>query len=46
MIKIQNIDDNECFKWSLIRYLCLEDYDPEIIIKTDKNFPKRLILKA
>ena len=28
---IQNIDDNECFKWCLVRYLNLVDCNPRII---------------
>ena len=28
-INIQNIDDNECFKWFLVRYLHPRDHHPE-----------------
>ena len=28
LINIQNIDDNECFKWNLVRHLNLADYHP------------------
>ena len=34
MINIPNIDDNECFKWSLVRYLNPAIYHP----KADKDF--------
>ena len=45
MINIQNIDDNECFKWCLVRYLNPADHHPARITKTDKDFVKRLHLK-
>ena len=28
LIYIQNIDDNECFKWCVVRYVNPEDYNP------------------
>ena len=28
LINIQNIDNNECFKWCLVRYLNPADIDP------------------
>ena len=37
LINIQNIDDNECFKWSLVRYLNLTEHNPRRITKADKN---------
>ena len=40
MINIQNIDDNECFKWRLVRYLNPEDHHPARITKADKDFDK------
>ena len=45
LINIQNIDDNECFKWLLVRYLHLADHNPKIITKADKDFAKNLDFK-
>ena len=45
MINIQNIDDNECFKWCLVRYLNPEDPNPRRITKADKEFAKKLDFK-
>ena len=42
LINIQNIDDNECFKWCLVRYL---NHHPAGITKSDKEFTKRLDFK-
>ena len=42
MINIQNINDNECFKWSLDRYLNPVDPDPARITKADKDFAKKV----
>ena len=42
LIIIQNADDNECFKWCLVRYLNPADHHPAKITKTDKDFAKRL----
>ena len=36
MINIQNSDDNECFKWPLVRYLNLADHNPARIKKLTK----------
>ena len=33
LINFQNIDDNECFKWSIVRYLNLENHHPARIAK-------------
>ena len=44
-INIQNIDDNECFELSSVRYLSPSDYHPSRIIKTDKDFAKKLDFK-
>ena len=44
MIIIQNIDDNEYFKWCLIRYLNLVNHHPARITKSDKDFPKKISL--
>ena len=45
MINIQNIDDNECFKWCLIRYLNPSDHNPRRITKANKDFTKKLDFK-
>ena len=45
LINIQNIDDNECLKWCLIRYLKLADYHPARITKANKDFVNRLDFK-
>ena len=42
LINIQNIDDNECFKWGLVVYLNPADHNSRIITKADKDFAKRL----
>ena len=45
LINIQNIDDNECSKWCLVRYLHPADHNPIRITKSDKYFAKKLDLK-
>ena len=35
LINIQNIGDNECFKWCLYRYLHPTDHNPRRITKAD-----------
>ena len=45
LINVQNIDDNECFKWCLLRYLNPADHQPARIKKADKDFAKRLDFK-
>ena len=45
LINIQNIDDNECFKWCLVRYLNPADHNLRRITKADKDFAKRLDFK-
>ena len=45
MINIQNIDDSECSKWSIVRYLSSTDHNPRRIIKTGKDFAKKLDCK-
>ena len=45
MINIQNIDDNECFKWCFARYLNPADHDSKRVIKADKDFAKKLDFK-
>ena len=39
-VKIQNVDDNECFKWCLVRYIHPVDHHPARIRKTAKDFAK------
>ena len=46
LINIQNIDDNECFKWSLVGYLNPADRNPARITKADKDFAERLDVKG
>ena len=38
LINIQNIDDNECFKWSLVRLLYPAGQNPRLMAKADKDF--------
>ena len=45
LINVQNIDDNKCFKWCLVRYLHLVDHKPRRITKIDKDFAKKLDFK-
>ena len=45
LINVQNTDDNECFKWCLVRYLNPADNNPRRIAKADKDFAKRLDFK-
>ena len=45
MINIQSIDDNECFKWKIVRYLHPVDRNPERNTKADNNFAKELDFK-
>ena len=45
LINIQNIDDNECFKWSIVKYLNSENHHPVMITKADKDFAKKLDFK-
>ena len=47
MINIQDIDDNECFKWSIVRHLNLVDHNSRRIAKADDNFAiKKLDFKG
>ena len=41
LINVQNTDDNECFKWCLVRYLNPANHHPARITKTDKEFAIR-----
>ena len=45
LANIQNIDDNECFLWYLVRYLNPVDYQSARIAKADKDFANRLDFK-
>ena len=45
MINIQNTDDNECFIWSLVRYLNPKNRHPVGITKAGQDFLKRLAFK-
>ena len=38
LINIQNIDDNDFFKWSIVNYLKPADRNPAKITKADKDF--------
>ena len=37
LINIQNVDDNECFKWCLVRYLYPADRNPARNIQTQRH---------
>ena len=45
MINIQHINDNECFKWCLVRYLNYADHHPPRITAAGKDFVKKLDFK-
>ena len=45
LTNIKNIDDNECFKWCMVRYLNPADHNPRRITKADKDIAKRLDFK-
>ena len=45
LINIENIDDNECFKWCLVRYLHPVDHNPKRITKANIDFAKKLYFK-
>ena len=45
MINIQIIDDNECFKWFIVRYVNPTDHDPRRITKANKDFTKKIDFK-
>ena len=46
LAKIRNIDDNECFKWYLVRYFHPEDHNLKRIKKADKDFARKLNFKV
>ena len=41
MINIQNINYNQYFKWSLVRYANPTDHNPRRIVESNKDFPKK-----
>ena len=45
-ISIQNIDENEYFKWGLFTYLHTADRNPERAAKSDKDFAKIFYFKT
>ena len=45
LVNIQNNDDNECFKWCLVRYLNPVDHNPARVTKAVKDFVKKLDFK-
>ena len=45
LTNIQNIYDNECFKWCFVTSRHLTDCNPAKITKSDKDFPKKLEFK-
>ena len=45
IINIQNMDNNEHFKWSLVRYLHPADHSQARIRRADIDFAKRLYFK-
>ena len=45
LINIQITNDNQCFKWCLVRYLNPTDYNPRKITRVDKDFAKRLEMR-
>ena len=45
LINVQNIDGNECFKLSIVRYLSPTDHNPRRIIKAEKDFAKKVDFK-
>ena len=45
MINVQN-EDNECFRWSFVRYLNSVNKNPVKIRNVDKTFAKQLDFKG
>ena len=45
LINIKNTDDNQCFKWGLVRHLNPADHNPRRITKPGDDFVKRLDFK-
>ena len=46
LLSVQNIDDNECFKLCLVRYLNPANQIPRRMRKGDKDFAKRIYFKG
>ena len=46
LTNIQNINDNECFKWCLVRYLNPEDRNQTRTTKADKDSSKKFDFKG
>ena len=46
LVNIQNIDNNECFKWSIVRYLNPANNHPARITKAGQDFAKKLDFKG
>ena len=46
LIKNQSIDDNKCFKWSIVRSLNTANHHPARNKKADKDFAKILDFKG
>ena len=46
MTHIQKIDDNECFKWCLVRWVHPADQNSKRITKVDKDFAKKFDFKV
>ena len=46
LTEIQNIDDDECLKWSIVRYLNPANHKLARITKADKNFAKKVNFKV
>ena len=44
LINIQNIDDNECFEWNIVRYRNLTHRKPARVTKADKEFAKKNLI--
>ena len=42
MINVQDIDDNECFKWCLVKHINPAGHNSIQITKADKDFTKRI----
>ena len=45
MNNIQNIDDNEYFKWPIVRYLNPKDHNSRRFTKAEKDFAKKVDFK-
>ena len=41
----QSVNDKECFKWCLVRYLHPADHNPKRFTKAGKDFAKKLYFK-